>query len=197
MAVYTRFDVVNGPTNYWWETITATLQSATATELVFSNTDGTRTIVTGNGFFITPELAVTGGYITGITRVRGVNPPVELERTQFPFNEVVEASRFFLLVFSNNDAGLLDLIYATNDIVTGNSLDDNFVGGTGNDSISGNGGNDTLIGLDGRDSLIGGFGDDFLGGNMGNDRLFGQEGNDAMFGDEGNDTMEAETVPTS
>lgn len=48
----------------------------------------------------------------------------------------------------------------SNDILSGNSVDNTLYGFAGNDTLSGNGGHDTLLGGTGNDTLDGGLGDD-------------------------------------
>jgi Ca2+-binding RTX toxin-like protein len=68
-----------------------------------------------------------------------------------------------------------------NDIIYGNSLDNNLDGGSGDDFLNGRTGNDRLYGGDGNDTLIGGSGDDTLNGGTGLDGLFGGDGNDTYI----------------
>ncbi|MCQ8186310.1 hypothetical protein NOG11_13050 [Parvularcula sp. BGMRC 0090] len=73
-----------------------------------------------------------------------------------------------------------------NDILTGDALAEQLVGGLGNDTLSGEGGDDELFGGAGNDYLLGGAGDDLLSGGKGlYDVLDGGEGADTyLFGDE-------------
>jgi Ca2+-binding RTX toxin-like protein len=67
---------------------------------------------------------------------------------------------------------------------TGNTLDNEIVGGSGNDILSG---------LDGNDELVGGTGGDTLDGGNGNDLLTGSSGTDTMTGGAGADTFDWNT----
>ncbi|QJP16088.1 calcium-binding protein [Starkeya sp. ORNL1] len=105
----------------------------------------------------------------------------------------------------------------SNDVLTGNALDNRLIGNLGKDVLRGLNGNDTLIGdaivdVDGNgvpddddgdgipdgvntataggdDTLDGGFGDDQIFGGGGNDTLVGSFGNDSVYGGMGNDTL--------
>lgn len=69
-----------------------------------------------------------------------------------------------------------------NDVIIGDSLNNNFDGGDGNDSIDGGNGNDTLNGGAGNDTLIGGADNDSLIGGTGNDYFWGGLGADTLDG---------------
>ncbi len=60
-----------------------------------------------------------------------------------------------------------------NDLIIGNSLNNELDGGEGDDTLNGGAGNDTLIGDAGNDSLIGGTGNDVFWGGLGADTLDG------------------------
>ncbi len=68
------------------------------------------------------------------------------------------------------------------DVIIGNAIANELVGGEGQDTITGGAGNDTLRGGYGVDSLVGGDGDD---------QLFGDGNNDVLVGGAGNDTLDA------
>jgi len=77
-----------------------------------------------------------------------------------------------------------------NDVVIGNSADNNIQGSAGDDSLSGADGADRLLGQDGADMLIGGADNDFISGGTGDDVASGGAGDDEIFagaGDLGND----------
>jgi len=87
--------------------------------------------------------------------------------------------------------------------VTGNALDNWFVGndarnafsgGAGDDNLDGQGGDDILNGEDGNDLLLGGDGVDLISGGAGNDVLDGGAGADSMFGNDGDDTYYLDSV---
>jgi len=79
---------------------------------------------------------------------------------------------------------------STNDIRTGDILNNDFFGGLGNDKLSGGLGDDRLFGEQGDDQLYGYLGTNPDGNSVdGNDILFGGAGNDQLFGGSGNDTL--------
>ncbi len=67
--------------------------------------------------------------------------------------------------------------------ITGNALNNTFVGNLVANKIDGGAGNDTIYGGDGIDTLIGGTGNDDLLGNAGVDNIQGGLGNDRYFVD--------------
>jgi Ca2+-binding RTX toxin-like protein len=73
--------------------------------------------------------------------------------------------------------------------LTGNSLNNQIIGGKGNDTLDGGAGNDTLRGMDGGDTVFGGLDNDTIKGGNNNDWLNGQWGNDTILGDAGDDTI--------
>lgn len=81
-----------------------------------------------------------------------------------------------------------------NDILAGDSRDNEIWGGAGDDKLYGgpHGGNDKLYGQDGDDKLWGGRGDDELWGGKGDDTLRGGKGNDTYMGGAGDDTIHAD-----
>ncbi len=76
-----------------------------------------------------------------------------------------------------------------NDVLAGDSRNNDIWGGGGDDRIFGGpgGGNDKLYGGDGNDRLYGGRGDDTLEGGAGNDHLWGNGGKDTLKGGRGDD----------
>jgi Ca2+-binding RTX toxin-like protein len=85
-----------------------------------------------------------------------------------------------------------------NDVLEGNALANNLVGGLGDDILTGLGGNDlleaasgndTVLGGDGADSAYGHAGDDLVEGGLGNDLVSGGSGNDIVRGDDGDDIV--------
>ncbi len=76
-----------------------------------------------------------------------------------------------------------------NDVLAGDSRNNDIWGGGGDDRIFGGpgGGNDKLYGGDGNDRLYGGRGNDELDGGDGNDHLWGNGGTDILEGGPGND----------
>jgi Ca2+-binding RTX toxin-like protein len=94
----------------------------------------------------------------------------------------------------NSLQGLLDLMLAGNDSLTGGVGNDVLDGGSGNDSVTGAAGNDSLEGAAGNDTLRGVAGEDTLLGGVGNDLLDGGIGADSMAGDAGNDTYQVDNA---
>ncbi|SDE41084.1 Hemolysin-type calcium-binding repeat-containing protein [Belnapia rosea] len=86
---------------------------------------------------------------------------------------------------------------AFGDLVSGNQLDNQLVGGLGNDTVRGNAGADLLYGdsttegaaQGGVDLVDGGDGNDTLHGGAANDSLLGSFGNDELHGDAGDDLL--------
>lgn len=73
------------------------------------------------------------------------------------------------------------------DVINGQSGNDNLWGLSGNDLLRGDTGNDTLLGGKGSDRLWGGNDDDLLNGGNGNDTLLGGVGQDQLIGGKGSD----------
>ncbi len=73
--------------------------------------------------------------------------------------------------------------------LTGNALNNQYVGTTYDDRIYGLAGADTLFGDAGNDVLNGGTGNDMLLGGYGADKLFGTDGNDYLSGFDGDDRL--------
>ena len=79
-----------------------------------------------------------------------------------------------------------------NNQLFGNGGDDLISGNNGSDTISGGNGSDAISGDDGDDSLSGGADSDFLTGGNGNDILIGGGGSDFLTGGSGNDILTGE-----
>jgi YD repeat-containing protein len=79
--------------------------------------------------------------------------------------------------------------YDTDDLLTGNSGDDDLDGGLGNDTLTGDSGIDNLHGGAGNDLLLGGGDKDLIYGDDGNDVLEGGGGDDRMWAGAGNDKI--------
>jgi Ca2+-binding RTX toxin-like protein len=79
--------------------------------------------------------------------------------------------------------------YSGDDVISGGGGNDVLHGGEGGDVVSGDAGNDILHGEYGNDSLSGGAGDDQIFGHGDNDTLSGGDGNDELQGGQGNDTL--------
>ncbi|MBC7480146.1 MAG: hypothetical protein H7317_18990 [Pseudorhodobacter sp.] len=73
--------------------------------------------------------------------------------------------------------------------LSGNGLDNQYVGTNFADSIFGAAGDDTLFGKAGNDVLTGGTGNDMLLGGFGTDKLIGNDGDDYLSGFDGNDRL--------
>lgn len=86
-------------------------------------------------------------------------------------------------------APMLDTTMVFNDVIRGAEGNDVLLGQSGDDQIGGGQGNDYILGGDGGDQLQGGQGDDRIFGEAGNDALDGGEGNDSLFGGDGIDLL--------
>ena len=75
------------------------------------------------------------------------------------------------------------------DVLVGDSADENFSGLAGEDTIVGGGGGDIAFGGADDDIIVGGEGNDFLYGEGGEDSLFGNTGNDILIGGAGADDL--------
>jgi len=96
------------------------------------------------------------------------------------------------LVESAANSGLL--IFAADQIKTGDANANTLTGGSGNDTLSGLAGNDTLFGYTGDDALIGDDGNDILLGGLGADELTGGAGNDVFQFTRPEDLAEGNTL---
>lgn len=84
---------------------------------------------------------------------------------------------FYLVVGSDHD-----------DVLTGNSKSNMFLGGTGDDRIAGGAGADGwMLGGAGNDTIEGGTGPDAIDGEGGDDRLVGGRGKDGVYPGHGDD----------
>ena len=101
------------------------------------------------------------------------------------YNNLIERFEFAdgtaLMAGDLNQALLLQVGTADNDVLSGTGLDDTLIGADGNDTLQGGGGNDLLRGDEGNDQLYGGDGDDRLTGGAGNDYLVGGAGDDSYW----------------
>ncbi len=75
------------------------------------------------------------------------------------------------VVFGDTE-GLLNYIFAHNDVFNGSAFNDVFKGYAGNDTLNGNAGNDKLKGGTGNDTLNGGAGADTMKGGDGSDLYY-------------------------
>lgn len=81
----------------------------------------------------------------------------------------IDATEFYQLASTSDVAGLLGVILAGNDRITGSTKADTLVGLGGADTLNGNSGADSLDGGTGSDKLDGGRGNDTLKGGSGAD----------------------------
>jgi Ca2+-binding RTX toxin-like protein len=75
-------------------------------------------------------------------------------------------------------------------LIDGNNMPNNIVGGNGPDFIRAWGGNDTIDGRGGPDIICAGAGDDWAEGSDGNDFIYGEWGQDQLLGEAGNDHLD-------
>ncbi len=78
----------------------------------------------------------------------------------------------------------------TNDNITAGEGDDLIDGAQGDDTITGGSGYDTIFGFDGNDSIMGGAGDDVISGESDNDVLLGEGGADVLMGGDNDDYLD-------
>ena len=76
-----------------------------------------------------------------------------------------------------------------NDILTAQTLQDQFNGRSGNDTITGGDGNDTIYGSAGDDWISGSGGNDSIVGGTGDDRISDGDGDDEVMAGEGDDMV--------
>ncbi|KST63448.1 hypothetical protein BC008_18305 [Mastigocoleus testarum BC008] len=104
-----------------------------------------------------------------------------------------------------NNSEITNVIYGDitggheDDIIGGDTSNDNIVSGKGDDLVDGAEGDDTIIGgegydtifgFDGNDSIKGGKGDDLISGESGEDVLLGEAGADVLMGGEHDDYLD-------
>ena len=101
---------------------------------------------------------------------------------------------------------IVDLIGSDmDDVLAGDSRDNEIMGGGGDDMIFGGPGGsyddsdneDTLMGGGGNDKIYGGKGNDTLDGGMGNDQLVGGSGDDTYMGGAGSDMIYADRADST
>jgi Ca2+-binding RTX toxin-like protein len=129
------------PLSFDWELVGlqgASVSSSSSTTVVLQSTAGETITLTGtfSGF---SHGRPTAGTITGFT-VGDTGQPLYLSITDMN----VAVSAFWGFVNADNGAGLVALILAGNDTVTGSGLDDQLMGQGGNDTLDGGAGFDTL-----------------------------------------------------
>ncbi|MDZ4692029.1 calcium-binding protein, partial [Terricaulis sp.] len=164
-----------------WNSYLITPQTSTS----FSTTDQAsfRWTFGGAGFSYTQGLP-TGGTITSLTyyinnaeawTITGLSMPVVT----------------FMNYLGRNDSfGLLVLMFAGDDTITGSTGFDNLFGYGGNDTITAGAGGDALNGGSGNDTLNGSADMDFLTGESGIDYLYGNGGDDGLSGGADADVLE-------
>ncbi len=98
---------------------------------------------------------------------------------------------FSISFASGGIQGVLDLVFAGKDKITGSINADILSGGGGNDTMHGMGDNDTLFGDYGNDKMFGDSGRDLFFGGFGNDRMEGGDQSDTFrfAKGTGNDTV--------
>jgi subtilisin-like proprotein convertase family protein len=96
-----------------------------------------------------------------------------------------------LVTFFNQNSGAETFNFMT--IATGTVIE-NVITGDGNDIITGNSTDNDLYGMRGHDLIKGGAGNDKIYGGKGNDSIWGQEGADDLYGGEGSDEFNIESL---
>ena len=137
---------------------------------------------TGN-FTYDPDGTLSGGTITGWTRITNGGTEFTLSGLNYP------VALFLADLATGDNAGLLNSVLGNNDKISGSTAGDVLSGYDGKDTMDGAGGNDVLFGLQGDDSLVGGIGNDILQGGDGNDTLAGGIGDDRYFDVDLGDTV--------
>lgn len=125
----------------------------------------------------------SAGLITQVTEVTGAG--VALDVTGL----AVDAPSLFAMARQQNGAGVVNTVFAGNDVFNGSGGDDWMDGYGGDDAVTGGNGNDSVRGLDGNDDIDGGAGNDDVNGNRGFDNVRGGDGNDIVRGGQENDTV--------
>ena len=143
MATYTNLALVSPPA-LAWTGIDATILSITATQVVLTNSDGTRTVLTGSGFAGTVGAAgsLTAGNITQMARTNAAGT-VTLETIG---GIVYTATAFSARLSEATLEGVLTDVLAGDDVLIGSSGNDVIRGFAGTDFISGGAGADVLDG---------------------------------------------------
>lgn len=192
MAHYTRLEVPS-PSNWLWNGIGLIgVESASASEIVLVNQDGTRTHLLSAAGNLThdPVTNALGGDVSGMTRTDASGATVyetivDANVSASTFILDAQDLDFMITVLGGDDTmdgwpGMDDLRgYAGNDIVNGGAGDDFIEGGEGDDTLSGGEGDDTIFDFSGVDHLTGGAGNDVLYA-VGGSTLEGGDGNDIL-----------------
>ena len=155
------------------------ISNASDTSFRVNNADGSFVIIRGFGFTYGPS-GPTGGIVTqfDFTGSNG-HPQALISGASMP------AQALWAFVESNDPFGLINTLLAGDDVIYGNSQNDDLFGGAGGDFVHGGQGSDTLDGGPGNDVVTGGQGDDLLvwrsQQNVGaHDRYDGGSGNDTL-----------------
>jgi Ca2+-binding RTX toxin-like protein len=101
----------------------------------------------------------------------------------------LDAPTLFNMLRASDVAGVLSMVFAGNDAVTGSGGDDWLDGYGGDDNIQGGLGADFIRGLEGGDAIDGGGGNDDVNGNVGTDVVHGGDGDDVVRGGRDNDVV--------
>lgn len=171
-------------------------------QLVFTATDGTQTVISGNTF-----------HSAGFGANSGLNPDdrvhtdvlsSDAQMVSFGFEDLLKPASdddfndsVLKLEINDVDASFSLADWKTGAVTTvsdtaitgGDAAADMLFGGAGNDVIFGGAGNDTIDGGEGNDRLFGEDGDDTIFGGSGNDQIDGGDGDDRLFGGDGNDVI--------
>ncbi|NOT13531.1 MAG: hypothetical protein HOP23_17180 [Methylococcaceae bacterium] len=157
MATLTAFQAVNMDTEIIWF---GTVSLATATQIQVTNGTAVQNYY---GSFSYNAIGLTGGTLISTDFWIGGVQYYVLSGGN------LDALTVFTYLQNADVTGLLQFVFAGNDVLNGSAFADDLNSYAGNDSINGNAGNDTLRGGAGNDSLNGGTGADILVGGTGND----------------------------
>jgi Ca2+-binding RTX toxin-like protein len=149
---------------------------SSATTMVHTNTDGTRTVMSGYEFTYDSTGWPTGGHVTQILHMNAAMTVTYAVINGFEpsINDSLAAlATLASLPSGSNPYGqVTGYIFSTNDFVsTSNAAGTMFRGREGNDTLSGWIGRDALFGDNGSDTISGGQGSDTLDGGAGTDTL--------------------------
>ncbi|TAN49783.1 MAG: calcium-binding protein [Methylococcaceae bacterium] len=102
----------------------------------------------GNGFTYNPAMrSIIGGTVTSYTEtISGLGKAMTLTGLSFPVATVYQYTTLL-----GDVGGLMKLLFAGNDAITGSAFDDVIFGYAGNDRLNGGAGNDALTGGSGND----------------------------------------------
>ena len=143
MAIYTHLETATTPAAPWTEVdVTITSISGDGTTVVLTNTDGTRTVLSGTGLVGTTGAAgsLTSGTITAMART---NPAGTITFEQITGISYA-ATSFSLRLPEANLQGVAADNFSGNDTFNGYSGRDFFRGSPGDDTLNGGGGLDSI-----------------------------------------------------